>query len=82
MVSPTKTWGTEVGSSLHMVRVFVDPTRDVLFKILTIPMPPMVRTALIEYGPSDSVNAGKPRVEGGALDGSDNNNNNNKFKIN
>ena len=34
---------------LHKARVFVDPTWGVLFKILMALMPPMVRTAIIEY---------------------------------
>ena len=39
---------------LHTGRVFVDPTWGVLdlFKILTTPMFPMVRTAIIAYAPS------------------------------
>ena len=34
---------------LYMERIFVDPTRGVLFKILTTQIPPMVRAAITEY---------------------------------
>ena len=34
---------------LHTVSVFVDPIRNVPFKVQTLPVPPMVRAGLIEY---------------------------------